>query len=207
LLVKISAILRDAPFQESNMEETRTIGNLDVPRHAAGSLIDNLLTARPFGTTHEIRGTANASTSMAYSDLAKSSLVQCPISDFWLSRARRKYSHGTGWSSDELTAPAADENPNAKSPSARISHGFELSGMQPITRANDPFWNMRAYDDVIAEHSGYQLSSFICAINQLVMDEPTRIPSIAKLVSPPEISKKPAENLIDAAPPAVIKKE
>jgi hypothetical protein len=208
LLIKMAALLRDAPFQESDMEETRTIGNLDVPRHAAGSLIDNLLTARPFGTTHEIRGGTNPAVSMSYSDLAKSSLVQCPISDFWLSRARRdKPKYGTGWSSDELSAPAADENPSAGSISARISHGFELAGMQPITRANDPFWNMRAYDDVIAAHSGYKLSSFICAINQLVMDEPTKIPSPPKATAPIAAAKGPAENLTDAAPPGVTNKK
>ena len=207
LLVKIADLLRDVPFQESDLEETRTIGNLDVPRHASGSLIDTLLTAKPFGTTHEIRGTANAAASLSYADLPTSSLFQCPISDFWLTRARRKDTYGTGWSSDELAAPMVDENPNAKSLSARITHGFELAGMQPITRANDPFWNMRAYDDVVAEHSGFRLSSFICAINQLVMDEPTKIPGTPKLVVPAETSTNPAENLPDAVPSANANKK
>ena len=58
-----------------------------------------------------------------------------------------------------------------------MTHGFSLAGIQPITRPNDPFWNMRAYDDVLAKHDGYLLSSFICAVNQFVMDEPTRWPS------------------------------
>jgi hypothetical protein len=207
LLIAVAAHLRDAPFQESDMEETRTIGNLDVPRHAAGSLDDYLIPSKPFGTTHEIRGLENAARSMSYSSLATSKLVECPISHFWLSRARRHEApHGTNWNSQELAAAAADENPSAKSLSARITHGFDMAGITPVTRANDPFWNMRAYDDVVAEHGGYRLSSFICAINQLVMDEPTKIPSPPKPAVAPEIPKNPADSLKDWSPPVILKK-
>jgi hypothetical protein len=183
-LVRIAAILRDAPFQQSDMEETRTIGNLDVPRHAAGNLTQYLTSSKPFGTTHEIRAHRPdiKNKSMAYWDLATNADFTCPVSDFWLDRAKRfrnlhdKGSHGTYWNSDDLAPPLPEENPDAKGISATIYHGFDLAGMAAITRANDPFWNIRAYDDVIAEHGGFKLSSFICTINQLVMDEPTKIP-------------------------------
>ena len=208
LLIKIAAHLRDAPFQESDMEETRTIGNLDVPRHAAGTLDDYLLPSKPFGTTHEIRGIGDPKRSMSYSSLATSKLVECPISDFWLSRARRQQPpHGTTWDSEDLAPAAPDENPNARSLSTRITHGFDMAGIQPVTRANDPFWNMRAYDDVIAEHSGYRLSSFICAINQLVMDEPTKIPSPPKPPVAADVPKNPADKLTDSSPPVILKKD
>ena len=208
LLINIAALLRDAPFQESDMEETRTIGNLDVPRHAAGTLDDYLLPSKPFGTTHEIRGIGHPERSMSYSSLATSKLVECPISDFWLSRARRQQPpHGTTWDSDDLAPAAADENPNAKSLSTRVTHGFDMAGIQPVTRANDPFWNMRAYDDVIAEHSGYRLSSFICAINQLVMDEPTKIPGPPKPPVAAEVPTNPADKLTDTSPPVILKKD
>ncbi|TPQ29857.1 hypothetical protein C2U70_28010 [Bradyrhizobium guangdongense] len=208
LLINIAAYLRDAPFQESDMEETRTIGNLDVPRHAAGTLDDYLLPSKPFGTTHEIRGIGDPRRSMSYSTLATSKLFECPISDFWLSRARRQHPpHGTTWDSEDLAPAAGDENPAAKSLSTRITHGFDMAGIQPVTRANDPFWNMRAYDDVIAEHSGYRLSSFICAVNQLVMDEPTRIPTPPKPPVAAEIPRNPAERLPDFAPPVILKKD
>jgi hypothetical protein len=55
----------------------------------------------------------------------------------------------------------------------KFHHGFDLGGMIPITRANDPFWNVRVDNSVISNHDGYRLSSFICAINQFVMDEIT----------------------------------
>ena len=45
--------------------------------------------------------------------------------------------------------------------------------MAPITRANDPFWNMRAFDNELSRHDGYRLTSFICAVSQLVLDDTT----------------------------------
>jgi len=208
LLIRLAAYLHDAPFQESNMEETRTIGNLDVPRHAAGTLDDYLLPSKPFGTTHEIRGVVNAADSMSYSTLATSQSVKCPISDFWLTRARRQQPpHGTNWNSQELAPAVAEENPRAAAPAARFVHGFDMAGIEPVTRANDPFWNMRAYDDVVAEHSGYRLSSFICAINQLVMDEPTKIPAPPPPAVAVETPKNPADRLTDFSPPVILKKD
>jgi hypothetical protein len=57
----------------------------------------------------------------------------------------------------------------------RFIHGFADSGIAPPTRPNDPFWNLRAFDTALAEHDGYMLSSFICAMNQLVLDDVTTI--------------------------------
>jgi hypothetical protein len=52
-------------------------------------------------------------------------------------------------------------------------HGFNLGGTAAIVRANDPFWNIRAFDNALSKHDGFRLSSFICAMHQLVMDEIT----------------------------------
>ena len=65
--------------------------------------------------------------------------------------------------------------------------------------------SVRAYDDVVAEHSGFRLSSFICAINQLVMDEPTKLPDLPKPAPPPGAPKAAPENLVDAATPVAAK--
>ena len=68
---------------------------------------------------------------------------------------------------------AADDPPRPSrhaSPALRFVHGFGEAGMAPITRATGPFWNMRAFDDALARHDGYLLTSFICAMNQLVLD-------------------------------------
>jgi hypothetical protein len=56
-------------------------------------------------------------------------------------------------------------------PAARFVHSYLAGGMAPITRANDPFWNVRAFDNALSEHGGYMLSSFICVIHQFVMDD------------------------------------
>jgi hypothetical protein len=73
-------------------------------------------------------------------------------------------SHGTFWDSDDLTSAR---------PAARFLHSFANSGTAAVTRANDPFWNMRAFDTALSRHDGYLLSSFICAMNQIVMDDIT----------------------------------
>jgi hypothetical protein len=61
-------------------------------------------------------------------------------------------------------------------PAAQFVHGFLNTGRAAVTRANDPFWNMRAYDNALARHDGYLLSSFICAMQQFVLDDVTRKP-------------------------------
>jgi hypothetical protein len=45
------------------------------------------------------------------------------------------------------------------------------SGTQSIITSNDPMWNIRAYDNVVALHDGYVSYPLICALNQLVMDD------------------------------------
>jgi hypothetical protein len=196
-IVNFADFLRDAPFQNTDMEDTRTIGNLDVPRHSAGTLDDYLISARPFGTTHEIRGTrSKLEAPVDYADIPTTEIAKCPISHDWLTRARKEAGpFGTSWDSNRLyLADAQSPKKNESTISARITHGFYLAGIDPITRANDPFWNIRAYDDVLAEHSGYILSSFICAINQIVMDRATLLPSSVNLIPKvPDQPKNPAE--------------
>jgi hypothetical protein len=195
-IVNVADFLRDMPFQNTDMEDTRTIGNLDVPRHSAGTLDDYLTSARPFGTTHEIRGTRSKLEAPAdYVAIPTTEIAKCPVSHNWLTRARNAISYGINWDSNRLH-PADAVSPKKGEPtiSARITHGYYLAGIKPVTRANDPFWNMRAYDDVVAEHSGYKLSSFICAINQIVMDRSTSLPArVSQIPKEPDPPKNPAE--------------
>ena len=163
------------PFQVSLPEESHTIGNLDPPRPAAGVLADAQPSAAPFGTTHELLGLQKTGTERhhAYATLANAD-IDCPRSDRWLTRARakREAQHGLFWDSEDL-APAEPGLQGQGRPAARFLHGLHLTGIAPITRANDPFWNMRAFDNALSRHDGYRLSSFICALNQLVMDDIT----------------------------------
>ena len=168
----LSLLAATFPFQNTTREESHTIGNLDPPRPAAGVLADAQTSAAPFGTTHELMGidAPGLERHHPYATLADAAL-DCPRSDHWLTRARlaRADRRGSFWDSADLAPGRAGEN----SPAARFLHGLQLTGIAPITRPNDPFWNVRAFDNALSQHDGYRLSSFICALNQLVMDDIT----------------------------------
>ena len=163
------------PFQVTAPEESHTIGNLDPRRPANGLLADALPSAAPFGTTHELLGlqAAGVEAHHPYATLADAP-IDCPVSNRWLYRAReaQKAQYGLFWNSETLAPPEPDVAGQGK-PAAQILHGLQLTGISPITRANDPFWNMRAFDNALSRHDGYRLSSFICAISQLVLDDTT----------------------------------
>jgi hypothetical protein len=170
----LSRLAETFPFQNSSQETSHTIGNLDPPRPAAGLLADAIRSGAPFGTTHELLGMQSGmERHNPYATLADAAL-DCPAANRWLTRARLQAvdRHGAGWDSAALTPPVAGSH-GESGPAARFLHGFTLSGTAPITQANDPFWNMRAFDDALSRHDGYRLSSFICAMNQLVMDDIT----------------------------------
>lgn len=167
------------PFQHTDREESHTIGNLDPPRPASGVLADALPSAAPFGTTHEMLGQpgAGAEPHHPYATLADTDL-DCPLTNRWLIRARtqRQEQAGNFWNSADL-APPIPGVPGQGEPAERILHGLNLTGIAPITRANDPFWNIRAFDNALSRHDGYRLSAFICAINQLALDDMTGVPA------------------------------
>lgn len=172
----LSLLAATFPFQNTAREDSHTIGNLDPPRPAAGVLADAQPSVAPFGTTHELLGldAPGLERHHPYATLADAAL-DCPRANHWLTRARmaRTDRRGNFWDSAELAPGGAGEN----GPAARFLHGLQLTGIAPITRPNDPFWNVRAFDNALSRHDGYRLSSFICALNQLVMDDITDAPS------------------------------
>jgi hypothetical protein len=168
----LSKFVRTFPFQNTDQEYTHTIGHLDPPRPAGGVLTEYLTSAAPFGTTHELVGTyPGIEKHHPYSTLADAS-ISCPIANRWLLRARLQKPNGTFWDSNDL-APSTPVAVNEGKPAAQFLHSFILGGTAAITRASDPFWNMRAFDTALSRHDGYRLSSFICAMNQFVMDDVT----------------------------------
>ena len=135
---------------------------------------------KPFGTTHELLGTVEGDeTPTPYADVGTNSTATCPAAPNWLYYAKHTaghtskdtdtgketWDHGTYWDSNSLKSTVHNL------PAAQFVHGFINGGMAAITRANDPFWNVRAFDSALANHGGYKLSSFICALNQLVLDD------------------------------------
>jgi hypothetical protein len=187
----ISGVVRVLPFMVTDPEQTQTIGNLDPSRSPMGTLFKYGASMRPFGTTHELRsgqqisarkrsvessdGGPKREIPLEYREVV-SPEAACPAAKNWLSRVRAKRKetqpYATNWDTLDLrTSSVAGEG----FPGLRFVHGFDNGGIAPPTRENDPFWNLRAFDTALAEHNGYLLSSFICAINQLVLDEITTI--------------------------------
>ncbi len=65
---------------------------------------------------------------------------------------------------------------------SRFRHGLAHSGMAPIVRGNDPFWNVRVFETGMRDHDGYTSYPLMCAIQQLVMDriaDPVPVPAAA----------------------------
>jgi hypothetical protein len=187
----LSGIVRVLPFMVTDPEQTQTIGNLDPPRSPTKNLSEYGVSMRPFGTTHELRSgqqfdsrkrSVEASDDGRHREIpleyreVVSPDAACPAARNWLSRVRAKKKekeiYAIGWDTLDLRASTIQ---GEGFPALRFVHGFDKGGMAPTTRANDPFWNVRAFDTALSEHNGYLLSSFICAINQLVLDDITTI--------------------------------
>ena len=64
--------------------------------------------------------------------------------------------------------PGSDENIDGQ-----IRQMLFFSGMRAITGANDPFWNVRAFQTAMTNHSGYVSYPLMCSIFQFVMDKIT----------------------------------
>jgi hypothetical protein len=177
----------------TNPEESRTLGHLDPPRLPEARVRN--FSARPFGTTHELVGRDPTrdrnkrkrddrdmrEIPLSYLEVT-SPEAACAVAKAWLLKARQR---GASENGIEWDSEAAGDD----APALKFSHGFAWAGMPPITRANDPFWNVRAFDTALARHDGYLLSSFICSINQLVMDDPgghmASVPAAPPAVSAP----------------------
>ncbi|TDR94538.1 hypothetical protein [Enterovirga rhinocerotis] len=194
-------LLRFAPFQQTDPEQTRTIGHLDPPRAPRGRAAsprgsDDFFSGRPFGTTHELRGRGDGAPRKAsrlddpreipvdYGEIVSPSAT-CPEARGWLGLARQKQAARDG---NRRSTFWASSDAGEAAPALLFQHGFDKAGLAPITRANDPFWNLRAFDTALARHDGYMLSSFICAMNQLVLDEITDLTAPAAEGSAPSPS-------------------
>jgi hypothetical protein len=176
-----AAFLRNFPFMNTNPEETRTIGHLNPSRSTIGAYTNNIRTATFYGTTHELtiidpRGpdpkekSASANYLLA-GDFDKS---RCQENKSWLSESRdkNKASQGRGWTHAVtlFSKKQGEKNVELKS---QFLHGYVASGMLPIVRANDPFWNVRVFDTGMQYHGDYDSFPLICTIQQLVIDDVT----------------------------------
>jgi hypothetical protein len=177
-----------------------------------------ILTSTLYGTTHELTfnlGQVEADFMLpSYRMASDLAYTECAVVDHWLWRARtRQGNTGMNWDSGYTgDASGRDDPPNLlplrDQPSmasgrleSRFRHGLAHSGMAPIVRGNDPFWNARVFETGMRDHDGYTSYPLMCAVQQLVMDriaEPDAPPAPpAPAVTPPMTSAAP-----EAAPPS-----
>jgi hypothetical protein len=184
-----ASFLRNFPFMNTDIEQTRTIGNLIPMRSPIGSLGQGgILPSTVYGTTHELMfnlGKVDQDFMLpSYRRASDLAYTECAVVNHWLWRARKRFHNGMNWDSgytpegfvrDErdpenltpLRKPAKMEEGRLES---RFRHGLAHSGMAPIVRANDPFWNVRVFETGMRDHDGYTSYPLMCAIHQLVMD-------------------------------------
>src|SRR5262249_14668527 len=134
-----------------------------------------------------------------YADAGSPLKSECDIVDHWLTTARAKpyanvqrgggalvnwdsaYSH---FDKQGRIVPGRPDQPNLTrirfrpdDPSifieGQIRQTLFFSGMRSITGANDPFWNIRAFESAMTSHNGYVSYPLICSIFQFVMDKIT----------------------------------
>lgn len=187
ILEAAAGFLRNFPFVNTDMEQTRTIGNLIPMRSPIGTLSGGgILTSTFYGTTHELTfnlGNAKADFMLpSYRMASDLAYTECAVVDHWLWRARQRVNNGMNWDSG-YTADTLVQNdpPNVSAMrdrptlgegrmESRFRHGLAHSGMAPIVRGNDPFWNVRVFETGMRDHDGYTSYPLMCAIQQLVMD-------------------------------------
>jgi hypothetical protein len=187
---RTARIIRNFPFMQTNAEYSRAIGHLNPLRPPFGHLLgESFIPSTDFGTTHEL--TVNqplTATEQAedygkrqYSYAAHPVYSECDRSNGWLLSARKRNSpFGAMWDSgykggsdqhDDKNLTPVRNPKSGEYVESQFRHGYFRSGMDPIVRANDPFWNVRAFDSAMRDHDGYISYPFICAIHQLVLDD------------------------------------
>jgi hypothetical protein len=187
----VAAAVRNVPFTNADSDETLTIGHLDPVRPPYGNYESiNWQSPLPYGTTGEVVVNETFKAPTLYTNAGSADLSECAIVDHWLWKARHNPSlkRFEGW--DSGFSHTRDENgpvvPDSDTPNVTPIHPrptakdhLEIqfrqyllnSGTESIITANDPMWNLRAYETALAFHGGYVTYPLICALNQLVMDD------------------------------------
>ncbi len=184
-----AGVVRNIPFTKPVSDDTLTIGHLDPTRPPYDRYNNPAWQSPlPFGTTSELVINNPIGHPTLYKYAGAAYFSECAMVDHWLWKARHNPSLAPfeGWDSgyshtrNHQIVPDKD-TPNVTPIRPRPTDNGHLeiqfrqyllkSGTQSIITANDPMWNIRAYDNVVALHDGYVSYPLICALNQLVMDD------------------------------------
>lgn len=211
-----AAFLRNFPFMNTDVEQTRTIGNLIPMRSPIGTLSSGgIQPSTIYGTTHELTfnlgNVAGDFMLPSYRRASDLDYTECSIVDHWLWRARQRVRNSMNWDAGYTAETIVQDDPPNLLPlrarptmtggrlESRFRHGLANSGMAPIVRGNDPFWNVRVFETGMRDHDGYTSYPLMCAIQQLVMDRVVE-PDVAPAL---DAAPAPSAPVISAAPEAV----
>ena len=131
-----------------------------------------------------------------YADAASAEKSECAVVDGWLwtarsrgeltsTRGRVNWDSGYSIERNGKIVPPSDNDfnvtkirPRPDDPTRHIESQVRqtlfFSGMRNIAGANDPFWNVRAFQSAMTNHNGYVSYPLICSIFQFVMDDITK---------------------------------
>src|SRR5262249_55304208 len=169
-----AGLARNIPFANADSDETLTIGHLDPSRPPyAGYKSSNWQSPSPFGTTGEVIVNNHIGHPTLYRNAGSAYLSQCAVVDHWLWEARHNATlrplegWDRGFSHTPTHGPVTPDpdTPNVTPIRPRPTSNGHLeiqfrqyllrSGTGSIVTANDPMWNIRAYDTTLAFHGGY----------------------------------------------------
>jgi hypothetical protein len=217
---------RNFPFMNTDVEQTRTIGNLIPMRSPIGTLgSGGILPSTIYGTTHELTfnlGNVKADFMLpSYRMASDLAYTECAVVDHWLWRARQRVNNGMNWDGGYTADTLVQDDPPNLIPlrnrstlgegrmESRFRHGLAHSGMAPIVRGDDPFWNVRVFETGMRDHDGYTSYPLMCAVQQLVMDriaEPDAPPAPAAPAASPAMTSAAPEAAASSPPlvPAAV---
>jgi hypothetical protein len=184
-----------------------------------------ILPSTVYGTTHELTfNLGNAAVDFmlpSYRMASDLAYTECAVVDHWLWRARQRVNNNMSWDSGYTAEALVQDDPpsllalrdrptlGGGRMESRFRHGLAHSGMAPIVRGNDPFWNVRVFETGMRDHDGYTSYPLMCAIQQLVMDriaDPVPVPAVvppATSSGPPAVSSE-TSTMPDATGPSPV---
>lgn len=183
------------PLAQILLNDARAFGRVAMGQLVPTEKEDKTWPPQIRGITHgvELNTSADAATTLANS--RNPDVNQCENVDGWLYEARLRNvegdpkGHGLNW---DAGYTGSDVIPNL-SPvrlagpgglgrlEVQFAHGGSINRTanlittDPVTAANDPFWNVAANGNAIQNHGGYVSYQLWCALNQFVLDDTTGI--------------------------------
>ncbi|WP_299770876.1 hypothetical protein [uncultured Tateyamaria sp.] len=167
---------------QTDREEVRAIGHLtpeytlfDPPKGGKFYRIDGA----PVGTSHEFIVNEGNKKKTLYENSGDPMSAGCGSHDGWLTKALQRQKEpfkdnwDSGYSNSVAKPPLLN---NMRKAELQIRHSLYAQGnhrAESVSQGASPFWNMRALDTAVYDHSGFINFVTLCGINLLWLDNAT----------------------------------